>query len=158
MSVFRDYFSYTISATANNNLEEDITITRNTRFFVQMPRLSLINIPGVCSMHFGRVYTGNDTDLEWTECYINEDEYLIDMNDNTCPYKIKLTACDQSFGSETYYWSDFISLVQEGIILIKNNEFEYPMPYKIQIPIPNSCAKIVEEGIAIVDIRDYIEH
>ena len=34
MSIFRDYFSYTINAIANNSLEEDITITRNTIFFV----------------------------------------------------------------------------------------------------------------------------
>ena len=119
MSIFRNNFSYAININGDNDSEESITITRNTRFFVQMPRLSIVNIPGVCSMHFGRIYTGDDTDLEWTECYVNEDEYLIDMNDNTCPYKIKLTACDQSFGSETYYWTDFISLVQAGIILIK---------------------------------------
>lgn len=158
MSVFRNNFLYVININGDNDSEEYITITRNTRFFVQMSRLSLVNIPGVCSMHFGRIYTGDDADLEWTECYINEDEYLIDMNDNTCPYKIKLTACDQSFGSETYYWTDFISLVKSRTILIKNNEFECPMPYKIQIPIPNSCAMIVEEGTAIIDIRDYIKY
>jgi len=41
------------------------------------------------------------------------------MNDEeNPPYKIKLTACDQSFGSETFYWESFLSMLRGGYVRV----------------------------------------
>lgn len=152
MSIFRDYAKEIIRID-----DKEYTIDRNTRFFVKMVKQDIINFPGIGLMYFGKTYGINNNNEEWTECYINEDEYLVNFgSEKDSPYKIKLTACDQAFGSETYYYQDFISLIKSGHILIKENEFQRPVPYRFVTNIPNSCATIVEEGTVVVDIRNYI--
>lgn len=153
MNVFRDYCSMNVEVSISETETKTVTIDRNTRFFVNMVRRELCSLPFVGITYFG---SGNNTE-EWAECYINEDEYLIDMNNKECsPYKIKLTACEQAFGSKTFYWETFISLLKDGHILVKENEFQTVIPYRQIVPMPNSCAVIVEEGTTVVDIRDYI--
>lgn len=157
MSIFRDYCSMDIKIKLSETETKTVTIDRNSRFFVKMARRDLIRLPFIGITYFGKTYNGVNDKEEWTECYINENEFLVNMNDKeNPPYKIKLTACDQSFGSETFYWLDFLSLLRDGYILLKENEFQMPIPYKNITPIPNSCATIVEEGTIVVDIRDYI--
>lgn len=155
MGIFRGYCSMDIEIASPET--KTITIDRNSRFFVRMVRRDMICLPFIGLTYFGKTYGGDTNKEEWVECYINEDEFLINMNDEeNPPYKIKLTACDQSFGSETFYWLDFLSMLRDGYILVKENEFQQIIPYKNVIPIPNSCATIVEEGTIVVDIRDYI--
>ena len=149
MQKFRDYTYDEIEVGG-----EKIRLTLNTRFFVKLKPFDFTYFPGIGWTYFGKTYGGNNDNEEWTECYINEDEYLVDFNDS--PYKIKLTACDQRFGSETFYYSDFISLIKSGHILIKENEFQRVVPFKEITRIPNSCAVLVTEGTTVVDIRDYM--
>ena len=157
MSIFRDYCSMDVEIALSKTETKTVTIDRNSRFFVKMVRRDLICVPFIGVTYFGKTYNGANDKEEWTECYINEDEFLVNMNDKEHPpYKIKLTACDQSFGSETFYWLDFLSLLRDGHILLKENEFQRPIPYKNITPIPNSCATIVGEGTVVVDVRDYI--
>lgn len=157
MSIFRDYCSMDIEIALSKTETKTVTIDRNSRFFVKMVRRDLICLPFIGITYFGKTYGGDNVKEEWVECYINEDEFLINMNDEeNPPYKIKLTACDQSFGSETFYWLDFLSMLRGGDILFKENEFQKPVPYKNITPVPNSCATIVEEGTVLVDVRDYI--
>ena len=156
MSVFRDYCSMDVNIPVSDMETKTVTITRNTRFFVPMTKLERFAFPFVGLTLSMRSY-GSDTEMEWVECYINEDEYLINMNDGKDPpYKIKLTACDQSYGSETYYWTDFLSLLREGNIKVKESDFDVVVPYRRVNNIPNSCATIVEEGTVVVDVRNYM--
>jgi hypothetical protein len=157
MSVFRDYCSMDVEIALSKTETKTVTIDRNSRFFVKMVRRDFINVPFIGVTYFGKTYSGDNNREEWVECYINEDQFLVNMNDEeNPPYKIKLTACDQSFGSETFYWESFLSMLRGGYILLKENEFQRPIPYKNITPIPNSCATIVEEGTVVVDVRDYI--
>lgn len=157
MSIFRDHCSMDIEVALSETETKTVTIDRNSRFFVKMVRRDLICLPFIGITYLGKTYGGDNIKEEWVECYINEDEFLVNMDDKEHPpYKIKLTACDQSFGSETFYWLDFLSLLKNGFILVKENEFQRPIPYKKVTPIPNSCATIVEEGTVVVDVRDYI--
>lgn len=135
----------TIKLSNGNTVE----LTNSTRFFVPMYRKKYDTIFG-----FGiRSINSYDTS-DWVECYIDfsNDMYRVSFDVEKEPrnYKIKLTAIDEAYGSETYYYSDFISLVERGYIRVKENEFQHVEKIRLITTITNSCAVIVTETTEVI--------
>ena len=137
----------------NNNTvvkvnNEEIIITGKTRFFIQMNRK---NYMPIINDYFGKI--NNSNTMEWTECYIDETTYPIDFSNENDIYKIELTSIDESFGSQIFYYSDFIQLIKDGCVIVKTNPFQKPINTKLIENIPNSCATIITETTVVVDTR-----
>lgn len=123
-----------------------IELTNSTRFFIPMyPRKYTI---------FGTKYIDRDDNADWVECYIDfsDERFRVSFNvkEERKNYKIKLTAINETYGSETYYYDDFIGHIEKGYIVVKENEYQHTEYVQFIEPIKNSCAIIVTEGTEIV--------
>lgn len=73
---------------------------KNLRIFIEMHPLEWAGfIPGIA-------FKSSNSPTQMVECVIDESRYTVDDN-----YKIQCRALDESYGYETYYQSDFNSLV-----------------------------------------------
>lgn len=103
---------------------------------------------------FGIKSSGCNDVADWVECYVDfsDERYKVsfDTEKENKNYKIKLVSIDETYGYETYYYSDFISLVKRGYIKVKENEFQHTETIRYTTLIPNSCAVIVTEGVEVI--------
>lgn len=80
---------------------------KGAKFFSQEESYSPIPIPGLCM---------NNGDRTWRLCELNDGDselYSIDYG-----YKFQLKICDgNGYGKHLYYQSDFLSLLEKGLIL-----------------------------------------
>lgn len=80
----------------------------NFRCFAQMGKIEIATPFGFCL---------TSDKCTWTECRIDESRYKISDE-----YKITLRSLDPAFTYEHYYQSDFMSLVECGLIIIKSSQ------------------------------------
>lgn len=83
----------------------EILISKDAHYFISMHPLE--GIP-----ELGLFYKSSNTLEKIVECEIVEDRYKIDDG-----YKVTLKALDENYGFEHYYQSDFVSLIERGIII-----------------------------------------
>ena len=100
---------------------------------------------------FGLAFTSSSDELEWVECYVDEERYKVEDS-----YKITLRAIDGS-AYEHYYQSDFLQLMYEGLIVPKTNEDIHVETVFLDEPIPNSIAHIHHEGQVLVGTFDKLK-
>ena len=81
----------------------------NFRCFAKMSRIEMITPFGFC-------IASQDKET-WTECKIDESRYKVADG-----YKITLRSLDPLFAYEHFYQSDFMSLVRNGLIMVKTSE------------------------------------
>ena len=100
---------------------------------------------------FGISFTSSSDELEWFECYVDEERYKVADN-----YKITLRAVDGR-AYEHYYQSDFLQLMWEGFIVPKTSDDIHVEYVSFNEPIPNTCAYIHHEGQILVGTFDKIK-
>lgn len=86
-------------------------IDKNKHYFILMHPLECFGI--FC-------FTSSTTREKWVECEIVEERYKVSDG-----YKVELRAIESGYGKETYYQSDFESLVKKGYILEKTSDNQY---------------------------------
>lgn len=89
-------------------------------------------------------FTSSDDPLMWFECYVDEECYKVDDN-----YKITLRDVN-GCAYETYYQSDFLQLMYEGLIIPKTSDDMHIEYVQFDEPILNTCAYLHHEGQCIV--------
>lgn len=57
-------------------------------------------------------FTSSDNPVMWVECEVDESRYKVDDG-----YKITLRPLNPFYGKEDYHQSDFVSLLNEGLIV-----------------------------------------
>lgn len=97
---------------------------RNMHFFAQMEGVRSIPILGI------GISDGNCT---WRECVIDEERFPLEEN-----YKITLRAIDGSYGYEHYYMMDFLSMLEQGAILVTNQNNAHVEHIVWEEPIGNT--------------------
>lgn len=117
-------------------------INKNIHYFCKMrPIQSFLGIS----------FTSSSDELEWFECYVDEDRYKVDDN-----YKITLRSVD-GHAYEHYYQDDFLQLMWEGFIVPKTSDDIHVEHVSFDEPIPNTIACIHHEGQILVGTFDKIE-
>lgn len=89
----------------NCNLEE----LKNMRFFAEMEGSILTPFVGIGI---------SDGHLTWRDCVVDESRYELERG-----YKITLK-CVNTGDCRHYYQSDFLPLLEEGIILVKTSRYD----------------------------------
>lgn len=100
---------------------------------------------------FGISFTSSSDELEWFECYVDEERYKVEDN-----YKITLRAIDGR-AYEHYYQTDFLSLMFEGSIVPKTSNDIHVEYMSFDEPIPDTIAYIHHEGQILVGTFDNIK-
>ena len=100
---------------------------------------------------FGISFTSSLDELEWVECYVDEERYKVDDG-----YKITLRAVDGR-AYEHYYQSDFLQLMWEGLIVPKTSDDIHAEYVSFDEPILDTVAYIHHEGQVLVGTFDKIE-
>lgn len=100
---------------------------------------------------FGISFTSSSDELEWFECYVDEERYKVEDN-----YKITLRAIDDR-AYEHYYQDDFLKLMYDGAIVPKTNEDIHVEYVSFHEPIPNTIAYLHHEGQVLVGTFDKIK-
>lgn len=119
-----------------NNINKDIHY-----FCLMRPTQSILGIS----------FTSSSDELEWFECYVDEERYKVEDN-----YKITLRAIDGR-AYEHFYQDDFLHLMWEGLIIPKTSD-DIHVEYKsFDEPIPNTTAHIHHEGQLLVGTFDKIK-
>ena len=96
-------------------------------------------------------FTNSSDELEWFECYVDEERYKVDDN-----YKITLRDINNN-AYEHYYQDDFLSLIWEGFIVPKTSDDIHVEYVSFDEPIPNSIAYLHHEGQVLVGTFDKIK-
>ncbi len=96
-------------------------------------------------------FTTSSDAPEWFECEVVEDRYKVADN-----YKITLRDINGR-AHETYYQSDFLSLMYEGFIIPKTHDDMHIKTVSFNEPIPNTIAYIHHEGQCVVGTFDPIK-
>lgn len=100
---------------------------------------------------FGIGFTSSSDELEWFECYVDEERYKVEDN-----YKITLRAIDGR-AYEHYYQTDFLQLMWEGFIVPKTSDDIHIEYMSFDELIPNTIAYIHHEGQLLVGTFDRIK-
>lgn len=102
-----------------------MSIDKTKHYFIEMHPTE--KIPFI-----GWSYTSSATPTKLVECEIVEERYAIADN-----YKIELRSIEEGYGKETFYITDFCSLVKNGIIVEKTTEGQKPTFVEWYEPINN---------------------
>lgn len=111
---------------------------KKTKFFAIQETYSPIPIPGISI---------NNGDPTWRLCEVNNDVnklYSVDEG-----YKICLKVCNE-YGGNTYYQSDFLSLLKSGHIIYCPDESKYEIKHII-------CAEKISNGAILIHEFDSVE-
>lgn len=92
-------------------------LDKEGRYFVKMHPLDYVPIPGVGVIAIGKSSSSRE---KWVECKIIEDRYKVDEN-----YKVTLEAIEPGYGRETFYQSDFVSLMESGFVIKKTSDNQH---------------------------------
>lgn len=90
-------------------------------------------------------FTSSDTPWEWFECGVDESRYKVDDN-----YRITLRALNGG-AYEHYYQDDFLSLLDQGLIVKKTSDKMHVEHVDFYEPIPGTIAYLHHEGSCIVE-------
>jgi hypothetical protein len=96
----------------SNNNEDVIDI--NKRYYILMHPFEIV------SPLLGIALKSSNSRAKWVECYIDESRYKLADG-----YKITLRAIDERYGSESFYQSDFKSMLKNGDVLEKTNPSQH---------------------------------
>jgi hypothetical protein len=107
-------------------------IDKNAHYFVLMHPLEVFETP-ILTIAF----TSSNTREKWVECVVVEERYKLEEN-----YKIELRSIEEGYGKETYYIEDFLSLLESGCIVKKEENME--------------CEE--EEWLERLDDNNYLHH
>lgn len=84
---------------------ENVVIDRNKHYWVKMNPLEVFF--GIIALR-----DGNYDKAQWVECEVDESRYKLDDH-----YKVTLKALDERYGSESFYQTDFRSMLRDGFIV-----------------------------------------
>lgn len=94
---------------------------------------------------FGISFTCSSDALQWYECEVDESRYKVDKN-----YKITLRNINGP-EYEHYYQSDFMQLIDGGLVFPKTSENMRIVTVDFYEPIPGSIAMLHHQGQVIVE-------
>lgn len=94
---------------------------------------------------FGISFTCSSDELQWYECEVDESRYKVDEN-----YKVTLRNINGP-EYEHYYQSDFMQLIDDGLVFPKTSENMRIVTVDFHEPIPGSIAMLHHQGQVIVE-------
>ena len=116
-------------------------ITPGSHYFIRTRPMDYIPLLG---LFIGKSY-GPGEPTFWAEFEVIEDRYKLEDN-----YKVELKAVDPIYGRETFYRSDFESMVESGFILKKTGEGQHVQEITWREPLCGR-AYLVHEATIVVD-------
>lgn len=115
-------------------------ISKDNHYFLQMSKLNNVYFMGEKFIS----YKSSSDQKRWVECEIVEDTYKVSDR-----YKVELKALDEQYGSETFYQSDFCSLMKDGYIIEKTSENQHVEKIRWYEPLAYNTPLVCEAYVLV---------
>lgn len=113
-------------------------IDKNAHYFFETSKMYPIALYGL-----GIQMKSSNDPTTWVEATIVEDRYNVDDG-----YKLTLAAIDPLYGTESYYQCDFVSLLNKGIIIKKDEHHQRVEHFK--------CAELLCDNVFLIHEADFV--